>query len=94
MLSGGQRVDGRLGMLVPHGDNRNGINVFVGQHVTIIAKIFFTPNFSACSASAVRAARTKCGQFKVGNTNNGFAMDFPEPSQSNDTDAKLVHAAS
>src|SRR5687767_12381881 len=94
MLSGGQRLHGRLGMLVPHGDNRNGINVFVGQHDTIVREDFLHAEFLRLFSQAVRSARTKCSQFKVGNANDGFTMNLPEPAQSNDTDAKLVHSAS
>ena len=67
MLAGLKRGDGGFGVLVPHGDDRDGIDVGIGQHVAIVAEGLFDAELLrrvAFSRSGVRvhsAASSRLG---------------------------------
>ena len=65
VLAGFERRDRRLGVLVPHGDDRHRIDLGIGQHVAVVGdRSCCTPNFArqlrsagpacACTAPRVR----------------------------------------
>ena len=92
MLAGLQRGDRRLGVLVPHGADRDGIDVGIGQHVVVVAVELLHPELLAHGGEPVGRAGAERGQFQVGNAGDGLGVDLAEPAESDHPDAQTVHA--
>ena len=80
-------------MLIPHGYNRNRINIWIGQHVAVIAIGFFHAEFGGHLRETVRCSRAQSGELKIGDADNGIAMDFTEPSETNNANAQSIHTS-
>ena len=91
VLAGFERGDGRLGVLVPHGADRDGVDVGIGQHVVIVAVELLDAELLAHRGQPVGRARAEGREFEVGNAGDGLGMDLAEPAQPDHADAQTVH---
>ena len=91
MLAGFERRDCRLGVLVPHGADRDRVDIGIGEHVFVVAVELLDAELIAHRGEPVRRARAQRRQLEVGNTHNGLGVDFAEPAQPNHPNAQPIH---
>ena len=91
MLAGLERSDRRLGVLVPHGADRDRVDLRIGQHVVVVAVELLDAELLAHGGEAVGRARAERGEFEVGHAGDGLGVDLAEPAEPDHPDAQTVH---
>ena len=91
VLAGFERRDCGLGVLVPHGDDRHGVDLGIGKHVAVVGIGLAHAELGGLLLQPVRAARAQRREFEARHADDGFAMDLAEPAQTDHADADRAH---
>jgi hypothetical protein len=87
-----QRRQGRRGMLVPHGDDADRVDVGIGEQLVVIRIELGDPVFAAELLEPRGRAGAQGGQFERRNRRYGVAVNLAEPSQADHGDSRFLHA--
>ena len=91
MLAGFERRDCGRGVLVPHGDDRHGVDLGIGKHVAVVGIGLAHAELGRLLLQPVRAARAQRREFEARHADDGFAVDLAEPAQTDHADADRAH---
>ena len=91
MLAGLERGDRRLAVLVPHGADRDRVDIRIGEQVVVVAIELLHPELFAHGGEPVGRARAERGEFQIGDAGDGLGMDLAEPAEPDHPDAQTIH---
>ena len=87
MLAGRERGDRGLGVLVPHGDDGDGVDVGIGQQFAVVGGGLLDAELLRQRLQPVGRARAQGGELEMRNADDRLAMDLAEPAEADDRDA-------
>ena len=92
VLAGLKRGDGGLGVLVPHGHDRHGVDIGIGEQISVVGKGLFDAELLGQFAEPAFRARAERRQLEIGDADDRLAVNFSEPSEPDDANPQPVQA--
>ena len=92
VLAGFERGDRRLGVLVPHGDDRDGVDLGVGEQLAVVGEGLLHAEFLGELGEPAFGARAERRKLEVRDADDRLAMDLAEPAEPDDADAQPVQS--
>ena len=87
-----ERRDRRLGVLVPHGDDRDGVDIRVGEQLAVVGIGLLHAELLGERGETAFGARAERGKLEIGDADDGVAMDLAEPAEPDDADPQPVQS--
>jgi hypothetical protein len=83
--------NGGGGVLVPHGDDRDGVDLGISEHVAIVGVGLAHAELGGLLLQPVGTARAQRREFEARHADDGLAVDLAEPAQTDHADADRAH---
>ena len=91
VLAGLERRERGLGVLIPHGHDRDGVDLGIGEQVAIVAIGLGHAELRRHRGQALGRARAQRGELEVRNADDRLAVDLAEPAEADHADSQPLH---